>query len=75
MHKKGMRELQTTDQEKALMMQILIDEILREYNDLQPVEKNFRSRAEKVGYKIITELEVNGFITNLGIQGKEKQLS
>lgn len=74
MHKKGMRELQTTDQEKVLMMQILIDEIIREYNDLQPVEKNFRSRAEKVGYKIITELEVNGFITNLGIQGKEKQL-
>lgn len=75
MNKKGMRELHTTDKEKVLMMQIIIDNIIREYNDLEPVEKRFRSRAEKIGYTILTELESNGFITGYGIQGKEKQLS
>lgn len=70
-----MRELYTTDQEKLLMMENIIAEIVSEYNELGPVEKKFRSRAEKVGYMILSELESNGFITGQGIEGKEKQLS
>lgn len=67
-----MRELQTTDQEKVLMMQIIIDNIIREYNDLEPVEERFRSRVERIGYTILTELVCNGFITGYGIQGEKK---
>jgi hypothetical protein len=67
-----MRQLQTTDTEKVLMLDIIIDGIIHEYTDLPPVEKDYKSRAEKIGYTILTELETNGFITNAGIEGKKK---
>ena len=68
--KKGMRQLQNTDEEKAMMLDIIVDNILSEYVHQTPVEKKFHSRAEKIGYQILTDLESNGFITTAGIQGK-----
>lgn len=59
-----------TDAEKAQMLDILIDDIIREYNEHPPVDKKFHSRAEKIGYCLIIDLESNGFITDSGIQGK-----
>ena len=67
-----MRQLQTTDTEKVMMLDIIIDNLIHEYNDQPPVPKDFHSRAERVGYQIITELESNGFITNVGILGEKK---
>ena len=67
-----MRQLQTTDTEKVMMLDIIIDNLIHEYNDLPPVSKDYQSRAEKVGYQILTELEANGFITNANILGKKK---
>ncbi len=54
------------------MLDIIIDNLIHEYNDKPPVPKDFHSRAERVGYQIITELESNGFITNAGILGEKK---
>ena len=54
------------------MLDIIIDNLIHEYNDQPPVPKDFHSRAERVGYQIITELESNGFITNVGILGEKK---
>lgn len=65
-----MRELQTTDQEKVMMMQIILDKYIDEYGKLTQVDKKYHSRAEKIGYEILLELEANGFITGQGIQGK-----
>ena len=67
-----MRQLQTTDTEKVMMLDIIINNLIHEYNDQPPVPKDFHSRAERVGYQIITELESNGFITNAGILGEKK---
>lgn len=55
-----------------MMLDIIIDGIIHEYTELPPVEKDYKSRAEKIGYTIITGLETNGFITNAGIEGKKK---
>ena len=59
-----------TEQDKARMLDLIIDELIKEYNEHPPVEKKYRSRAEKIGYQIVVDLESNGFITNAGIQGK-----
>ena len=65
-----MRQLYTTDHDKALMLDLIIDEIINQYEN-RPQIKGFHSRAEKVGYTLITSLESNGFITTEGIV-KEK---
>ena len=52
------------------MLDLIIDDLIKEYNDGPPVEKKFHSRAEKVGYKIIAALFSNGFVTNQGIVDK-----
>lgn len=70
MTKKGMRQLQNTEEEKAMMLDIIVDNILNEYGNHAPIEKKYHSRAEKLGYQILTDLESNGFITTAGIQGK-----
>ena len=67
-----MRQLQTTDAEKAMMLDIIINNLIHEYNDKPPIPKDFHSRAERVGYQILIELESNGFITNAGILGEKK---
>lgn len=66
-----MRQLDTTDHDKALMLDLIIDEIIDQYENRPQVEKKFHSRAEKLGYMLITSLESNGFITTEGIV-KEK---
>ena len=65
-----MRQLDMTEQDKARMLDLIIDDLIKEYNDGPPVEKKFHSRAEKVGYKIIAALFSNGFVTNQGIVDK-----
>ena len=65
-----MRQLETTEKEKALMLDIIINDIIGEYNEGPSMDRNYHSKAEKIGYKIITVLNDNGFITNQGIQGK-----
>lgn len=52
------------------MLDIIINDIIGEYNEGSSMDKNYHSKAEKIGYKIITVLNDNGFITNQGIQGK-----
>lgn len=59
-----------TDMDKAQMLDILIDDIIHEYEDKPPVEKKYHSRAEKVGYSILTALDSKGFITTEGIVSK-----
>lgn len=65
-----MRQLDMTEQDKARMLDLIIDDLIKEYNDGPPVEKKFHSRAEKVGYQIIAALFSNGFVTNQGIVDK-----
>ncbi len=65
-----MRQLEMTEQDKARMLDLIIDDLINEYNEHPPVQKKFHSRAEKIGYQIIADLYSNGFITNQGIQGK-----
>ena len=62
-----MRQLHMDDMAKAMMMDIIIDNIINEYNNLPSVEKKYHSRAEKIGYTILNDLESNGFITSKGI--------
>lgn len=59
-----------TEKEKAMMLDIIIDNIIEEYNHGPSMDKKFHSKVEKIGYKILTTLNDNGFITNQGIQGK-----
>ena len=68
--KGDMRQLEMTKEDKALMLDILIDGIIHEYNDQPPVEKKYHSRAERIGYEMVTVLNTNGFITNAGIEGQ-----
>lgn len=65
-----MRQLDTTDHDKALMLDLIIDELIDQYENKPPVEKKYHSRAEKIGYSIVTMLESNGFVTNEGIVSK-----
>ncbi|MCR5404319.1 MAG: hypothetical protein K6E91_10965 [Butyrivibrio sp.] len=65
-----MRQLDTTDHDKALMLDLIIDELIDQYENKPPVEKIYHSRAEKIGYSIVTMLESNGFVTNEGIVSK-----
>lgn len=60
-----------TEKDKAKMLDILIDGIIHEYNDAPPVDKKFHSRAEKLGYVMVSTLDSNGFITSAGIQGEQ----
>lgn len=60
--------MQTTDKEKALMLDIIINDIIKEYNEGSHMEKGFHSKAEKIGYGIVVALNNNGFITTKGIQ-------
>ena len=39
-----MRELQTTDQEKVMMMQIILDKYIDEYGKLTQVDKKYPAR-------------------------------
>lgn len=65
-----MRQLHTEDDQKVLMLDLIIDNITEEYNSLPEVEKKYHSRAEKIGYRILQDLESNGFITSAGIIAK-----
>lgn len=59
-----------TEHDKAHMLDLIVDEIIQEYEHKPPVEKRFHSRAEKVGYKVLCTLESNGFLTTQGIVSK-----
>ena len=41
-----MRQLQNTEEEKAMMLDIIVDNILNEYGNHAPIEKKYHSRAE-----------------------------
>lgn len=58
-----------SEEEKALMFDNLIDELLNVY-EAPTLEKSFHSKAEKAGYMMLTALNNNGFITSEGILGK-----
>lgn len=66
-----MRQLEATDRDKALMLDLIIDDLIEQYEHRPPVEKIYHSRAEKIGYEILRSLESNGFITNEGIVAKK----
>ena len=65
-----MRQLDMTEHDKALMLDLIIDDLIDQYENRPPVEKIYHSRAEKVGYSILNSLKNNGFITNEGIVSK-----
>ena len=65
-----MRQLEMTEQDKAKMLDIFIDNLIDEYNNHPPVQKKYHSRAEKIGYQFIEDLYNNGFVTDKGIQGE-----
>lgn len=58
-----------TLEEKAAMFEHIIDEILTAYEKKPPIP-DYKSRAEYVGYSILTMLDNNGFITTEDILGK-----
>lgn len=58
-----------SDREKAAMLEHIIDEIITAYTNKKPI-KDFKSRAEMVGFTILTQLNNSGFITNENILGK-----
>lgn len=58
-----------SEEEKALMFDNLIDELLNVY-EAPTLEKGFHSKAEKAGYMMLTALNNSGFITSEGILGK-----
>lgn len=63
-----------SDHEKALMLDLIIDDIIiRNFERVQrekPKDIGYHSVAEMNGYEILTNLDSNGFITNEGILGK-----
>lgn len=65
-----MRQLYRTDHDKALMLDRIIDELIDQYENKPPVEKKYHSRAEKIGFSVVTGLKSNGFVTNEGIVSK-----
>ena len=58
-----------TEEEKAVMFDNIIDELLGVY-EAPKIDKSFHSRAEMFGYKALITLNDNGFITSEGILGK-----
>lgn len=58
-----------SESEKAQMMDNIIDEVIQSYEE-KKVPKDYKSRAEMVGYRILVVLHDNGFITSEGILGK-----
>lgn len=60
-----------SEHDKAMMLDIIIDEYVQEYNQGANTEdvKKYHSKAEKVGYEVLVALESNGFLTGKGIQG------
>lgn len=65
-----MRQLDVSIEDKARMLDIIIDEFIKEYNDGPAMDKKYHSKAEKLGYEILVALNDNGFITAKGIQGQ-----
>ena len=65
-----MRQLERTIEEKAHEFDNIVTECIHQYNDEPPVEKAYHSRAEKIGYMILENLNKKGFTTNAGIQGQ-----
>ena len=62
-----------TTEEKALMLDLITDAYIENYNNKQPVPKNFGSRAAMAGYEVLQMLCNNGFITGEGIAGEKGQ--
>ena len=58
-----------SESEKAQMMDNIIDEVIQSYEE-KKVPKDYKSRAEMVGYRILVVLHDNGFVTSEGILGK-----
>ena len=58
-----------SEEEKATMLDHIIDELINTY-DLKVIEKGFHSKAEVRGYRTLTILNDNGFVTSEGILGK-----
>lgn len=58
-----------SDQEKALMLDILIDQIIDGYEKEKPKDFKYHSVAEMVGYRNLISLNESGFITPEGILG------
>ena len=63
-------------EEKALMLDLITDVCIENYNSKVPVPKSFGSRAAQVGHEILQMLFTNGFLTGDGIHeekiGQEK---
>ena len=63
-----------SDHEKALMLDLIIDDIIirnsERIQNEKPKDIGYHSVAEMNGYEILTNLNNNGFITNEGILGK-----
>lgn len=62
-----------TTEEKALMLDLITDACIENYNSKQPVPKEFGSRAALVGYRILDMLFSNGFLTGDGILGEKNR--
>lgn len=68
-----------TQEEKALMLDMITDVYIENYNSKAPVPREFGSRAAQAGYEVLEMLFNNGFLTEEGIheekRAKEKQPS
>ena len=60
-------------EEKALMLDLITDAYIENYNSKQPVPKSFGSRAAMVGHTVLQMLFDNGFLTGDGIHAEKKR--
>ncbi len=61
-----------TEEEKALMLDLITDEYINTYNSQEPVPKEYGSKAAVAGYRVLNLLFSNGFLTASGIQDEGK---
>ena len=63
------------DSQKAMMLDNIIDEVIKQYETLPALPKGFRSRTELIGYSVVNALTNNGFVTSQGIEGEQARKS
>lgn len=61
-----------SQEEKALMFDLITDTYLEYYNSKEPVPRDFGSRAAQVGYEVLVMLMNNGFLTKDGIHEEKR---